>query len=109
MIDLVQNFVLSLSVLKIIDFSSLDQSTEYFLSQFLIDFLVNAKEDVFAACIARIGSGAEKIGIRDGLMVFLKSNLLPRVEEKKELRARVKKMIRYLDQLGSIEIEELCV
>ena len=59
-------------MLKIIDFSKMNKQLESFLIHFLLDFLVNANDDVFAACIARIGSGADRMGIRDGLMIFLK-------------------------------------
>lgn len=103
---MVQNFVLSLSMLRIIDFSQLSSNTEYFLSHFLVNFLTVSNDDVFAACVARIGSDADKMDVRDGLMVFLKTYLKPRVEDKPALKDRVKKMIKYLDRLGSMAFEE---
>lgn len=104
--DLLQNFVLSMSILKIIDFTQIDPQTEYFLTQFLVNFLVTASDEVFAACIARIGSGMEKMPVRDGLMVFLKSTLKPKVEDKPALKSKVKKMIKYLDRLGSLDYDQ---
>lgn len=103
---MVQNFVLSLSILRIIDFTQLDENTEYFLSQFLIHFLSISTDDIFAACIARIGSDPDKMTVRDGLMVFLKSSIKPRVGDKPALKERVKKMCKYLDRLGSIEFDD---
>lgn len=93
-------------MLKIIDFSKMNKQLESFLIHFLLDFLVNANDDVFAACIARIGSGADRMGIRDGLMIFLKSTMKPLVSEKPALKSRVKKMSNYLDRLGNIEFDE---
>lgn len=102
----IQNFILSLSMLKIIDFSDMNKKTESFLIQFLLDFLVNSNDDTFAACIARIGSGADRMGIRDGLMVFLKSTMKPLVADKPALKSRVKKMSTYLDRLANLEFDE---
>lgn len=84
----------------------MNKQLESFLIHFLLDFLVNANDDVFAACIARIGSGADRMGIRDGLMIFLKSTMKPLVSEKPALKSRVKKMSNYLDRLGNIEFDE---
>lgn len=95
-----------MSILKIIDFTQIDPQTELFLTQFLVNFLVTASDEVFAACIARIGSGAEKMPVRDGLMVFLKSTLKPKVEDKPALKSKVKKMIKYLDRLGSLDYDQ---
>ena len=104
--DLLQNFVLSMSILKIIDFTQIDPQTEFFLTQFLVNFLVTVSDEVFAACIARIVSGMEKMPVRDGLMVFLKSTLKPKVEDKPALKSKVKKMIKYLDRLGSLDYDQ---
>ena len=101
-----QNFVLSMGILKIVDFTQIDSQLEYFLTQFLINFLVTSNDEVFAACIARIGSGTEKMPVRDGLMVFLKSTLKPKVEDKPTLKSKVKKMIKYLDRLGNIDYDQ---
>lgn len=102
---MVQNFVLSISILRIIDFAQLDANTEYFLSQFIVNFLTVSTDDVFAACVARIGSDPDKMAVRDGLIVFLKSYIKPRVEDKPALKERVKKMCKYLDRLGSIDMD----
>ena len=101
-----QNFILSLAMLKIIDFTDMNKQTETFLVHFLLDFLVNANDDTFAACVARIGSGVDRMGIRDGLMVFLKSTMKPLVADKPALKSRVKKMNTYLDRLGNLEFDE---
>lgn len=95
-----------MSILKIIDFTQIDPQTEFFLTQFLVNFLVTVSDEVFAACIARIGSGMEKMPVRDGLMVFLKSTLKPKVEDKPALKSKVKKMIKYLDRLGSLDYDQ---
>ena len=67
-----------MSILRIIDFAQLDANTEYFLSQFIVNFLTVSTDDVFAACVARIGSDPDKMAVRDGLIVFLKSYIKPR-------------------------------
>ena len=44
-----------MSILRIVDFTHLDENMEYFLSQFLIHFLSVSADDIFTACVARIG------------------------------------------------------
>ena len=106
MVDLIRNFVLSLSMLRIVDFGKHDSKTTYFLEVMLVDFLEKADDQILPACIARVGTGVDLITVRDGLMVFLKSHMKPLLEEKPALRSRMRKMLKYLDRVGSNDDEE---
>ena len=66
MVDLIRNFVLSLSMRRIVDFGKHDSKTTY----------------------------------------FLKSHMKPLLEEKPALRSRMRKMLKYLDRVGSNDDEE---
>ena len=106
MVDLIRNFVLSLSMLRIVDFGKHDSKTTYCLEVMLVDCLEKADDQILPACSARVGTGVDLITVRDGLMVFLKSHMKPLLEEKPALRSRMRKMLKYLDRVGSNDDEE---
>ena len=101
--DLIRKFVLSLSILRIVDFGKHDKKTIYFLEVMITDFLENADDQNLLACVSRVGIGADFITVRDGLLLFLKSHMKPLVEDKPALKSRMRKMAKYLDRLGMNE------
>ena len=77
--------MLSLSILRIVDFGKHDKKTIYFLEVMITDFLENADDQNLLACVSRVGIGADFITVRDGLLLFLKSHMKPLVEDKPAL------------------------
>lgn len=83
---------LSMSILKVVDFSLLDQPSVQFYT-FLLQNLLNRPVKVFQAVFARVSAVSELHHLREGLCVFMRHYVLEKTCKSEEKKKKLKEMV----------------
>ncbi|KAK8792945.1 hypothetical protein WA158_005109 [Blastocystis sp. Blastoise] len=100
---LVQNFSLSLSMFKKIDFASLSDKAILFFITFFSTLIEQSSQETLAKVISRIAVGQDQALVRDGINLFLRTYMIGSLKGNDALLARVKLVSKQLDKLSSMD------
>ena len=101
---LIQQYTLSLSMLKKIDFSSLSEKSILFFNEFFKVLIQTSSEETLNRIISRISVGQDQTLVCDGINLFLKMYFFKFVQEEGQILDRAKNLSKQLDRMSSMHM-----